>query len=76
MDGRFQHFYTLEEHAEHIAQIRARFGSKFIEGYGVPLENGKAPYWADDKVVNRAINIKNISEDDDIETDVYEIQGS
>ncbi|MGM7680781.1 hypothetical protein ACSVDA_01375 [Cytobacillus sp. Hm23] len=37
----FYNFHTLEEHVEHIAQFRARFGSKFIEGYSVPLENGK-----------------------------------
>lgn len=67
----FYNFHTLEEHAEHIAQFRARFGSKFIEGYGVPLENGEVPYWTNKEHVNHAINIKVISEDDDIYTDVY-----
>ncbi|MEK4790373.1 MULTISPECIES: hypothetical protein [unclassified Bacillus (in: firmicutes)] len=41
----FYDFATLTEHAEHIAQFRARNGSKFIEGYGIPLENGEAPRW-------------------------------
>ncbi len=66
----FYNFYDLEEHAEHIAQFRARFGSGFIEGYGIPLENGKVPYWADEGKVNEAINIKIISEDSDIHVDV------
>jgi hypothetical protein len=66
----FYDFHTLEEHAEHIAQFRARFGRKFIEGYGIPLENGEVPYWADEPQVNRAINIIVISEDNDIFVDV------
>jgi hypothetical protein len=64
-------FFSLEEHAEHIAQFRARFGSKYIEGYGVPLENGKVPYWADEDDVNKAINIIVLSEDDEVEVDVF-----
>lgn len=70
----FYDFYDLSEHAEHIAQYRARFGRGFIEGYGIPLENGKEPYWAwteeHKKLINHAINIKVISEDDDIYIDV------
>ena len=66
----FYDFYDLMEHAEHIAQFRARFGSREIEGYGVLLENGKIPWWAHHEkyknVINHAINIKIISEDDDI----------
>jgi len=65
----FYDFYTLEQHAQHIAQFRARFGSRHIEGYGVPLENGEVPYWADKDEVNRAINIRIISEDSDIYVD-------
>lgn len=64
----FYDFDTLEEHAEHIAQYRARFGRGFIDGYGVPLENGKAPYWGNEKDINHSINIVIISEDDDIDT--------
>lgn len=62
-------FYTLKEHAEHIAQHRARFGGRFIEGYGIPLENGKVPYWVNkgkEDQVNHAINIVVLGEDDDI----------
>lgn len=66
----FYGFYDLDEHAEHIAQLRARFGSGFMEGYGIPLENGKEPYWAyeekNKKQINHAINIKIISEGDDL----------
>ncbi|MBM7598239.1 hypothetical protein JOC34_000596 [Virgibacillus halotolerans] len=63
-------FYTLEEHAEHIAQHRARFGGKFIEGYGFTLENGKTPYWADEDRVNKSINIKIISDDNEAYVDI------
>lgn len=66
----FYSFHTLEEHAEHIAQFRARFGKRFIEGYGIPLENDRVPYWADVKQVNHAINIKVTSEDNNITVDV------
>lgn len=57
----FYDFYSLEEHAEHIVQHITRFGFGFIEGYGIPLEDGKIPYWADKNKVNHAINIKVIS---------------
>ncbi|WP_144482078.1 hypothetical protein [Bacillus pumilus] len=53
----FYDFTTLTEHAEHIAQFRARNGTQFIEGYGVPLENGQAPRWANKEDINEAINI-------------------
>lgn len=69
---------TLEEHAENIAQFRARFGGEFIEGYGMPLINGKLPLSAQlseqyMKKVNNAINIKILSEDKDCEVEVEEI---
>lgn len=63
----FYNFHTLEEHADHIAQFRARFGERFIEGYGIPLENGEVPYWAEKDKVNHAINIVVKSEDEDID---------
>lgn len=62
----FYDFDTLQEHAEHIAQHRARFGTALIEGYGVPLENGMPPFYHDSGAINNAINIKIISEDTDI----------
>lgn len=74
----FYDFYDLEDHARHIAQYRARFGRGFIEGYGIPLENGKEPYWVftdeQRKQINHAINIKIISEDDDIYVDTRELE--
>jgi len=72
-----EHFYKfkgLEEHAEHIAQHRARFEQNFIEGYGIPLVDGKVPPFADEKSVNKAINIIIVSEDEDCEVDVEEIE--
>lgn len=70
----FFDFYDLEEHAEHIAQMRARFGNGFIEGYGIPLEDGEIPYWVISDTqkgqVNHAINMKIISEDDYLHVDV------
>lgn len=67
-------FHTLSEHAEHIAQHRARLGRGFIEGYGYPLENGKIPYWVPKdryNSVNKGINVISKSEDDDIYVDVW-----
>ncbi|MEI2465113.1 hypothetical protein [Niallia taxi] len=63
-------YYTLEQHAEHISYMRSVYGMRDIEGYGIPLENGELPNWADEKDVNKAINIKVISEDDNIDIDV------
>lgn len=66
----FFDFYDLEEHAEQIAQIRARFGQGPIEGYGIPLEDGEIPYWVisdrEKEQVNHAINLKSIDEDNDL----------
>lgn len=70
----FYNFHSLEEHAEYIAQFRARFGNDFIEGYGVPLVNGKNPsYSQDESSLEKAINIQIISEDQDCYVDVKEI---
>lgn len=67
----FYPYYTLNDHAEHIGQFYALFGEKFIEGYGVPLINGKKPYFADEKEVEKGINI--IIKSENIETDASEI---
>ena len=74
----FYNFHDLEEHAEHIAQFRARFGEHdFIEGYGIPLVNGKKP-WSitDDKYKDYecGINIIIKSEDEQCEVEVEEIK--
>lgn len=66
-------FDTYENHAEHIAQFRARFGCRFIEGYGTPLENSKKPFFVKDEEVEKGININIISEDNDCEVEVEEI---
>jgi len=70
----FYGFHTLEEHAEHIAQIRARVGDGFIEGYGNTMINGKPPWW-NTKDYEKAINIRIVNEDRDKEIEVEEIYG-
>lgn len=69
----FYPFDNLADHAEHISQHRARFQEDFIEGYGVPLVNGKIPYGADPQDVEKGINIRIISEDDDCDIEVTEL---
>jgi hypothetical protein len=70
----FYNFHTLKEHAEHIAQFKARFGEHdFIEGYGVPLVNGKIPCFAHDGSIEKGINIQIVSEDEECEVEVVEI---
>lgn len=77
MEGFRQSFYnfnTYEEHAEHLAQIRARIGDGFIEGYGEVLVNGHKPwYLANENNINNAINIIIENEDQDREVEVEEI---
>jgi hypothetical protein len=62
----FYPFDTYAEHAEQIAQMRARSDSSFIEGYGTPLG-------AEKNSIERAININVLSEDDDCDVEVEEI---
>lgn len=74
----FYPFDSLKEHAEHIALHRARFGQKFIEGYGIPFINGEKPLVYGDreeKQVAYGLNINIISEDDfyDMEIEVEEV---
>lgn len=69
----FYDYYSLEDHAEHLGQHRARFKDPFIEGYGYVLVDGKNPTWRKDIEPTKSINIKVISEDDNVEIDVYEI---
>ena len=71
----FYDFDTLEEHAEHIAQFRARFGEHdFIEGYGIPLVNGKNPRWDNDESsLQKGINIVVVKEDQYCDVDVEEM---
>lgn len=74
----FYDFDDLEDHARHIAQVRARFNNGRldagdIEGYGVPLLDGRKSPFADDRLIQPAINIRVISEDNNIEIDTNEI---
>lgn len=74
----FYNFDTLEDHAEHIAQFRARYGERFIEGYGNPMVNGELPFMAqltseEAKNVNHAININVVSEDEDCDVEVSKL---
>lgn len=78
-----KHFYNLtdlEEHAENIAQFRARNpDTSFIEGYGEVKVNGEAPFSFSKNDsrsdIENAINIKVISEDNDCDVDVEEVKG-
>ena len=71
----FSDIETLEEHAENIAIFRARFGERFIEGYGNPMVNGRNPFMVKEEDVEKGINIRVISEDDfdNMHTEVKEI---
>ena len=59
----FFDFHSWEDHAEYIA-IRKALGDEFIEGYGVPLVNGRDPRWCkDNSAPQDAINIEVVLED-------------
>jgi hypothetical protein len=71
----FFNFHTLKEHAEQIAQMRARFGNDFIEGYGYIMQNGQVPLpcaLTETSMPNRNINI--IDEYSDYDVEVVEIK--
>ena len=73
-----KYFYgidCLEEHAEHLAQMRARFGDiSFFEGYGPVLINGYKPFNKKNSEVQKGINIIVVNEDNEISVDVEEIK--
>ena len=73
----FYDFTTLEEHAQHLAQLRARFGEGFSEGYGNVKINGRIPWYAINDSIREldedAINIIVLSEDENGEIEVEEI---
>jgi len=59
----FYGFTDLEEHAKHIAQLRARFHSEsFFEGYGVIKMNGEFPFHREGALLEPAINLIPIDE--------------
>lgn len=81
-------FDELSEHAEHLAQFQARFGEHdFIEGYGHVKRNGKLLHSREDfddkgnwlpeserRQPALGINIKIVSEDNDCEVEVEEVE--
>ncbi|EOS7966762.1 hypothetical protein ACNZ61_003000 [Enterococcus hirae] len=61
-------FETLEECAQHIAFHVIHNESTYIEGFGIPLHNGKRPDWIkDEEKVNEHINIIYDPGDTDVE---------
>lgn len=74
----FYNYHSLEEHAEHIAVNRVSNGRDFIEGYGIPKQNGNRPFSLlfeeNEKCFEPGINIIIKSEDDDYDVDVEEIE--
>ena len=60
---------NLQEVAEHLAMMKTRYDDgEFIEGFGIPMINGKEPFmFGEDKTpINKNININiNIIEDGD-----------
>ena len=69
----FDDFDTYKEHAEYLAQHRARFQHDFIEGYGLVKVNGEIPKFVHGHP-NEGINIIIESEDYDCEIEVEEIE--
>lgn len=71
----FYPYFDLEDHAKHLAQHQARFGSyHWPEGYGMVKIDGEFPFSRDPNAYrNEAINIKVISEDNQCEVDVEEV---
>lgn len=54
----FYDYFTLKDLAEHIVYNVVHNKETFIEGFGIPLRDGKRPYWIkDDEEVNEHINV-------------------
>ncbi|MBX0320277.1 hypothetical protein [Shouchella clausii] len=66
-------FHYLEEHAEHIAQHRARFGMRYFSDYGDPLVDGMRHWSTKEGEEAKHINIKVLSEDEECVVEVEEI---
>ncbi len=74
----YHSFTEYKDHAEHLAQLRARFGESFYEGYGYVSVNGHRPLAVmlselNEKSYEPGINIKVIDEDNDIEVECEEL---
>ena len=69
-----KHFYEAEDLkavVEHIATMKAEYeDGDFIEGFGIPMINGKKPYdFLNDDDITTSINICNQSVDIDVDVD-------
>lgn len=68
-----KHFYSaknVKEIAEHIARLKTEYeDGEFIEGFGVPLVNGKKPNYLKPNDINESINICNQSGYLDVDVD-------
>jgi len=71
----FYSFMGLADHARHLAQFQARFGSlRSPEGYGMVKRNGEFAFTRDPNAYKEeAINIVIVSEDDQCEAEVTEV---
>ena len=74
----FYSFTNLRDHAEHLAQLQARFGDSFLEGYGHVRRDGEYIWPGNteghkDDLHADGINIKIINEDNCTEIDTEEI---
>lgn len=66
----FYDYETLEEIAEYITFNVVHNNETFIDGIGIPLRNGKRPYWLKkDEEVNGHVNVIYNSYDTEIEYD-------
>lgn len=72
----FYQFTDLRDHAKHLAQHQARFGSScWPEGYGMVKVDGKFPFTRDPNAPKEeAINIVILDEDNDCEVEVEEVK--
>ena len=65
----FQDADSLEELVARLAVMKTKYeDGEFLEGFGVPLINGKKPYsYINDSDVNESINIYNQTESFDVD---------
>lgn len=70
-DKHFQDADSLVELVERLAIMKTNYeDGEFMEGFGVPLINGKKPYsYIDDKQIEESINICNQKESVDVDVD-------
>ncbi|MEG2289070.1 MAG: hypothetical protein RSA29_04510 [Clostridium sp.] len=68
-------FSNYEEHAEHLAQLRARFGESFYEGYGNINIDGCKPCFLNEEQdqYEKAININVIDEDNECDVEIEKL---